>query len=64
MYLSLRNSVGFAEQIIDINLDKEIKRGNFLIGLKQYLGKNIMKEDSLSLQTDDQFISVESSNGL
>ena len=64
LYLSLRNSVGFAEQIIDINLEKEIKKGNFLIGLKQYLGKNIIKEDSISLQTDDQFISVESSNGL
>ena len=64
LYLSLRNSVGFAEQIIDINLDKEIKRGNFLIGLKQYLGKNIVNEESLIFQTDDQFINVESSNGL
>ena len=64
LYLSLRNSVGFAEQIIDINLDKEIKKGNFLIGLRQYLGKNIIHEDSLILQTDDKFLTVESSNGL
>ncbi len=64
LYLSLINSVSFAELIIDINLDKEIKRGNFLIGLKQYLGKNIINEDSLILQTDEKFLRVESFNGL
>ena len=62
--LSLRNSVCFAEQIIDINLDKEIKKGNFLIGLKQYLGKNRINEDFLMFQTDDKFLRVESANGL
>ena len=62
--LSLRNPIIFAEQINDINLDKEIKNGNFLIGLKQYLGNNKTSEDSLNFQTDDQFISVKSVNGL
>ena len=62
--LSFRNSFGFAEQIIDINLDEEIKKGNFLIGLKQYLGKNLINEDSLVFQTDDKFLRVESNNGL
>jgi len=65
-FLNLRisNSPSFAEQFIDINLDKEIKQGNFLIGLKQYLGKNRTNEDSLILQTDDKFLRVESVNGL
>jgi len=62
--LSFRNSFGFAEQIIDINLDEEIKKGNFLIGLKQYLGKNLINEDSLVFQTDNKFLRVESNNGL
>ena len=62
--LSLRNSLILAEQIIDTNLDKEIKKGNFLIGLKQYLGKNRINEDSLMFQTDDKFLRVESANGL
>ena len=62
--LSLRNSLIYAEQIIDINLDKEIKKGNLLIGLKQYLGNNRITEDSLNFQTDDKFIRVRSINGL
>ena len=62
--LSHRNSPGLAEQFLDINLEKEIKKGNFLIGLKQYLGKSIVKEDFLIVKTDNQFLRVESSNGL
>ncbi len=62
--LSLRNSFIFAEQINNINLDKEINKGNFLIGLKQYLGNHMITEDSLNFQTGDQFIKVESENGL
>ncbi len=61
---SLRNSFSFTEQSIDINLDKEIKKGNFLIGLKQYLGKNRVNEDSLILQTDDKYLRIHSANGL
>ena len=62
--LSFRNSYSFAEQNIDIDLKEEIKKGNFLIGLKQYLGKNIVDEDSLIFKTDDNFLRVESENGL
>ena len=62
--ISFRNSNTYAEQVIDINLDKELKKGNFLIGLKQYLGKNRINEDTLIFQTDDEFLSVKSSNGL
>ena len=61
--LSHRNSPVLAEQFLDINLEKEIKKGNFLIGLKQYLGNNIT-EDSLDFQTDEQFMRVKSINGL
>ncbi len=61
---SFKNNSIYAEQIIDINLEKEIKKGNFLIGLKQYLGKNKINEDTLILQADDQFLRVESANGL
>ena len=62
--LSLRNSLSFSEKINDINLKEEIKKGNFLIGLKQYLGKNSIDEDSLSIQTNDKFLRIESANGL
>ena len=62
--LTFRNSLSFAEQIIDISLDKEIKKGNLLIGLKQYLGKDSINEDSLIFQTDNKFLRVESANGL
>ena len=62
--ITLGNSLIFAEQIIDINLEKEIKKGNFLIGLKQYLGKNKIKEDSLIFETDNNFLKVRSANGL
>ena len=61
---SSRSSFSFPNQRIDINLEKEINKGNFLIGLKQYLGKSGIDADSLNFQTDDQFISVQSVNGL
>ena len=31
---------GFAEESLKINLNQELKQGNLLIGLKQYLGVN------------------------
>ena len=62
--LSFRKHFILADQIIDINLDNEIKKGNFLIGLKQYLGKNSIDEDSLFIQTNDKFLRIESANGL
>jgi len=63
--LCFKNSPNFAEQLIEINLEKEIKQGNFLIGLKQYLGnKSVNNEDSLLVKTDSKFLTVNSSNGL
>ena len=34
-----------SQESLNINLDKELKNGNFLIGLKQYLGD---KDDAFS----------------
>ena len=62
--ISLGNSLSFAKQIIDINLEKEINKGNLLIGLKQYLGTNRFDEDSLVIETDKKFLRVKSANGL
>jgi len=62
--VSLKHSLSFADQLIDINLEKEINKGNFLIGLKRYLGKNSNKEDSLIMKTNHKFIRVNSVNGL
>jgi len=62
--ISLGNSLSFAKQIIDINLEKEINKGNLLIGLKQYLGTNRFDEDSLIIETDKKFLRVKSANGL
>ena len=61
---NFRKSINAAEQYIDINLEKEIKRGNFLIGLKQYLGKNKINDDSLIIKTENNFLRVKSANGL
>ena len=52
------------ENVFDINLEKEIKKGNFLIGLRQYLGKNHKKEEVLIFKTEDNFLRLKSSNGL
>jgi len=57
----------YADNLPDLNLDKELKNGNFLIGIKQYLGSNknnLIKKQSLLFQTSDQFFSVKSSNGV
>ena len=62
--LNPRNSSSFAQQIIDINLEKEIKKGNLLIGLKQYLGQNKINQDSLVFKTNNKFLKVESQKGL
>ena len=62
--LSLKNPISFAEQLNEINLEEEIKEGNLLIGLKQYLGKSNINEDALIVKTNNKFLRVESSNGL
>ncbi len=54
-----------AKDLLEISLDKEIKKGNFLIGLKQHLGKdNNLKEDFLVFKTKNSFLKVHSSNGV
>ena len=56
-----------AKETFKINLDQELKKGNFLIGLKQYLGANV---DSLSgnkkltFETKNNFLTLHSSNGV
>ena len=32
---------GFADESLEINTTQELKKGNFLIGLKQYLGAGL-----------------------
>jgi len=56
-----------AEELLKVELNKEIKKGKFLIGLKQYLGG---KNDSFSInkniifKTDQGFLNLISSNGI
>ncbi len=54
------------KNIFNINLDKEIKNGNFLIGLKQYLGnkKKYPKLEALIFKNKNVFLTLQSSNGL
>jgi len=56
-----------AEELQKIELDKEIKKGKFLIGLKQYLGgKNdsFSKKKNINFKTDKGFLNLLSSNGI
>ena len=62
--ISLKISPCLSRNLLDINLQQEIKNGNFLIGLKQYLGSNNTKEDILHFKTENNFLTVRSSNGL
>jgi len=50
-----------------LELNKEIKKGNFLIGLKQYLGgKNdrFSMKKNINFITDKGFLNLISSNGI
>ena len=56
----------FAEESFKINLSQELKRGNFLIGLKQYLGGNsriFPEKQNITFNTKKNFILLNSSNG-
>ena len=56
-----------AEDLIKIDLDLEIKKGNFLIGLKQYLGgdyDSFSKNQEITFVTDKGFLNLYSSNGI
>ena len=57
----------FAEEFLKINLSKELKKGNFLIGLKQYLGAksdNFSEEKNITFTTKDNFLKLHSFNGV
>ena len=47
------NQMFSTEQDLKINLEKELKQGNFLIGLKQYLGG---ENDSFSFKKNINFL--------
>ncbi len=56
-----------AEELLKVELNKEIKKGKFLIGLKQYLGgenDSFSKKKNISFITDKGFINLISSNGI
>ena len=57
---------GFAEESLKINLTQELKKGNFLIGLKQYLGKNsegFLEQQNITFETKNDFLELRSFNG-
>ncbi len=54
-------------ELIKVELSNEIKKGKFLIGLKQYLGgenDSFSKEKSIKFITDKGFLNLISSNGI
>ncbi len=63
--INVKNSLVFSQELVEINLEKEIKKGNFLIGLKQYIGRSTDdKEEFLHFQTKNDVLRVQSSNGI
>ena len=58
---------GKSEEILKIELKKELKNGNFLIGLKQYLGgKNdsFSKNNNISFLAEKGYLNLHSHNGI
>ena len=56
-----------AEELLNVELNTEIKQGKFLIGLKQYLGgKNdsFSQKKNITFITDKGFLNLISSNGI
>ncbi len=56
-----------AEELLKVELNTEIKKGKFLIGLKQYLGgekDNFSKKKNINITTDKGFLNLISSNGI
>ena len=56
-----------AEETLEVQLIKEIKKGKFLIGLKQYLGgenDNFSKKKNINFITNKGFLNLISSNGI
>ncbi len=55
------------EELQKVELNNEIKRGKFLIGLKQYLGgenDSFSKKQNINFTTDKGFLNLISSNGI
>ncbi len=60
-------SSAFAEESLKYELKNELKKGNFLIGLKQYLGgKNdtFSKTNKIKFTTDEGLLNLQSFNGI
>ena len=56
-----------ADESLKVELNTEIKKGNFLIGLKQYLGgenDSFSKKKNINFITDKGFLNLISSNGI
>ena len=56
-----------AEDLLKLELNKELKQGKFVIGLKQYLGgKNdrFSKKKNIEFSSDKGFLNLISSNGI
>ena len=56
-----------AEELLKVVLNNEIKKGKFLIGLKQYLGgenDRFSKKKNINFITDKGFLNLISSNGI
>ncbi len=56
-----------AEELLKVELNAEIKKGKFLIGLKQYLGgenDSFSNKKSINFITDKGFLNLISSNGI
>ena len=56
-----------AEELLKVELNSEIKKGNFLIGLKQYLGgdyDSFSSNQKITFRTDKGFLNLNSSNGI
>ena len=56
-----------AEESLNIELNKEIEKGNFLIGLKQYLGgtnDGFSQQKTINFITDKGSINLHSSNDI
>ena len=56
-----------AEESLKVDLNKAIKKGKFLIGLKQYLGgenDSFSKKKNITFITDKGFLNLISSNGI
>ncbi|MBO8244663.1 SpoIID/LytB domain-containing protein [Prochlorococcus marinus XMU1411] len=61
------NSSLVAEELLKDELNNEIKKGKFLIGLKQYLGgenDSFSKKKNINFITDKGFLNLISSNGI